>query len=107
MIVLRQREVWDIVSVQVVADGLVQLNTITAECVDLRQLSGDVAVDSEYGRSLDGNDLVAIEWRRDLISEQISTATLGSYAEAETRDTFIDDLRLGIKLALRANVVWL
>jgi len=107
VIVLWQREIRNIVSVQIATEGFVQLNTITAECVDLGQLTGDVAVDSKRWRGLDRNDLMAIERRRDLISEKVSTATLGSYAEAEARDTLVDDLRLGIKFALRANIVWL
>lgn len=104
MIILRQGKIGNIVDVQVIADGLVELNTVTAERTDLRQLSGDVAVNPDAGRRLNRHDLVAIERWRDLISEEISAATLGGDAEAEARDAVLDDLRLGIKLAPRTNV---
>lgn len=42
-----------------------------------------------------------------MISEEIGTATLGGDAEAEAGDAFIGGLRLGIELALRADIAGL
>lgn len=104
MIILRQREIRDIVDVEVTAEGLVDLNPVTTERADLRQLISNVAVDPEDRHGLDRYDFMTVERRRDLIGEEIGAATLGGDAEAEARDALVDGRRLGIELALRANV---
>lgn len=104
MIVLRQREVRNVVDVQVVAEGFQQLNAVPAERADLRYLIADVAVDPNRRDGLDRYDLLTVERRRDLVGEEVGAAALGGDAETEARDTLLDGFRLGIELAPRADV---
>lgn len=104
MIVLRQREVRNVVDVQVVAEGFQQLNAVPAERADLRYLIANVAVDPNRRDGLDRHDLVTVERRRDLVSEEIGAAALGGDAEAEARDALLGGFRLGIEFAPGADV---
>lgn len=107
VVIFRQRKVRGVVDVEIVAEGLQQLHAVSAERPDLRYLVADVAVDLYCRRGLDRHDLVAIERRRDVVGEEICAATLGGDAETEARDALLGRLRLGIELALRANVAGL
>lgn len=93
------------VRAHLVAEGFEQLNAIAADRSNLGYLILDVAEQTYLRFRLHRYDFVTFERRRDLISEEIRAATLGSYAEAEARYALVDGARFRVERSLRADAL--